>query len=176
MSANPAQVVDPQEFIPICDYNFLGDSDTVEKKREFISELRRESTVYHAALHVGVSRKTVYRWQEVDPDFAEAWADALQDATDVMEHSVYHQALNGDTLLKMFWLKKHRPEYRDKTTVDITVVQGEINQRMQQLGLKQLPQAPFIPAEFANPTSEPTPVPAQSLQFPSQCDNQQKEE
>jgi hypothetical protein len=166
------QVVDSEEFIPICDYHFLGDSDTVEKKREFISELRRESTVYHAALHVGVSRKTVYRWQEVDPDFAEAWADALQDATDVMEHSVYHQALNGDTLLKMFWLKKHRPEYRDKTTIDITVVQGEIQQRMQQLGMQQLPSAG---TEFA-PVAQQDATLNSRCHFPPQREDQQKEE
>jgi hypothetical protein len=138
-TARNPQLVDPQEFIPILDYAFLGDTDTVEKKTRFIEELRRESTVFHAALHSGVSRKTVYRWAEVDEGFASAWADALADATDVMEHSVYHQALNGDTLLKMFWLKKHRPEYRDKTTIDIQVVQSEISERMQALNLNQLP-------------------------------------
>jgi hypothetical protein len=133
------QTVDSKEFIPVCDYNFLGNTDTVEKKRRFIEFLRNESTVYHAALYTGISRKTAYRWQEVDPAFAEAWADALQDATDVMEHSVYHQALNGDSLLKMFWLKKHRPEYRDKMTIDVQVIEDEIRQRMQQLNLRQLP-------------------------------------
>ena len=168
------QIIDEKEFIPLLDCNFTGDEVTVEKKRIFITELRRESTVFHAAQHARISRKTAYKWQESDPDFAEAWADALQDATDVMEHSVYHQALNGDTLLKMFWLKKHRPEYRDKTTIDITVVQSEIDQRMQQLGLKQLPSATteFIPANLQAQSVEAT----QSMQFSSPCEDQQKEE
>jgi hypothetical protein len=130
------QVVDPQEFIPLTDFNFTGDEVTVEKKRIFITELRRESTVFHAAQHARISRKTAYKWQELDPDFAEAWSDALQDATDVMEHSVYHQALNGDSLLKMFWLKKHRPEYRDKMTIDISAVNEEIQERMRQMEAK----------------------------------------
>jgi hypothetical protein len=167
MAAKNPQVVDPQEFIPLLDYEFSGDPDTVEKKRKFIEELRRESTVFHAALHTGVGRKTVYRWAEADEAFADAWADALADATDVMEHSVYHQALNGDTLLKMFWLKKHRPEYRDKATIDITVVQCEIQQRMQQLGLRQLPAmtTEFVPGVQGGEV-EQIPVPR---------DNQQKE-
>lgn len=156
MSTRPAQVVDPQEFIPVLDYSFLGNSDTVEKKQRFIEELRRESTVFHAALHAGISRKTAYRWAEVDEGFAAAWNDALADATDVMEHSVYHQALNGDTLLKMFWLKKHRPEYRDKTTIDITVVQAEIEERMGKLGIRQLPPVAqeYIDAQTASGSME----------------------
>jgi hypothetical protein len=135
-AARTPQVIDPQEFIPLTDFNFTGDEVTVEKKRIFITELRRESTVFHAAQHARISRKTAYKWQELDPDFAEAWSDALQDATDVMEHSVYHQALNGDSLLKMFWLKKHRPEYRDKMTIDISAVNEEIQERMRQMEAK----------------------------------------
>jgi hypothetical protein len=39
----------------------------------------------------------------------------------------------------MFWLKAHRHKFRDKTVIDINVVQNEINERMQALNLKQLP-------------------------------------
>jgi hypothetical protein len=155
------QVVDPQEFIPLTDFNFTGDEVTVEKKRIFITELRRESTVFHAAQHARISRKTAYKWQELDPVFAEAWSDALEESVEVMEHSVYHRALNGDSLLTMFWLKRHRPEYRDKMTIDISAVNEEIQERMRQMEAKgemvNSRQIPPPPTQLQKGCVSPTP-------------------
>src|SRR5688572_3546459 len=127
-------------------YHFEGNDYTVERKCTFIGLYREHGSIYHAARLTPVSRKTVYNWIEADEQFAEAVADSKEDSLDDLETSVYKRAFN-DSLLAMFYLKAHRHKFRDKTTVDINVVQGEIEQRMEQLGLKQLPGASteFIP-------------------------------
>jgi hypothetical protein len=149
-TAHDPQVVDPQEFIDILDYQFLGDSYTLERKRTFITLYREHGSIFHAAKLTPVSRKTVYNWMEADEQFAEAVADSKEDSLDDLETSVYKRAFN-DSLLAMFYLKAHRHKFRDKVTIDIDSVNDEINERMQQLGLKQLPSQGLEPSRQAKP-------------------------
>lgn len=139
MSAKPSQLIDPQEFIPLLDYHFLGNDVTITNKRKVIDSLRRRAVIYLAAQDAGVNKLTVYRWRDADPEFAAAMTEAMEDAKEIMENSIYERALAGDSLLTMFWTKRHDPAYRDKTTIDIQVVQSEISERMQALNLNQLP-------------------------------------
>jgi hypothetical protein len=158
------QPVDPQGFIDYEDYEFVGNSGTLLNKRKFLEGLRLKASIYHAAQYAGVGRTTVYRWLDQDQVFAQAVADAADDAGDKLETSVYERAFT-DNLLAMFWLKAHRHKFRDKTTIDITVVQSEIAERMKQVGLVQLPgmATEFIPAgyqgEEGQPVAIPSPVP-----------------
>jgi hypothetical protein len=159
------QPVDPQEFIDILDYRFTGNDVTVANKRTVIDSLRKRAVIYLAAKDAGVNKLTVYRWRDSDPQFAAAMTEAMEDAKEIMENSIYERALNGDSLLTMFWTKRHDPAYRDKTTVDITVVQSEIQERMKRVGLAQLPSMAmeFIPAGYQGEGGEspaiPSPVP-----------------
>ncbi len=169
VSAQNPQIVDSQEFIGILDYKFTGDSSTVDKKRRFIEGLRNTSTIYHAAQLAGIHRATAYNWMESDPAFARACDDSREDAGDVMETSAYQDALGsdgkrGDPILKMFWLKAHRPKFRDKMTIDIESVRDEIQQRMQSLQLPAANIGQFVDASFISnsPCVDPAPVPAQS--------------
>jgi hypothetical protein len=146
-AAKTPQVVEPEEFIPILDYHFAGNDVTVSNKRLLIENLRRRAVIYLAAQAVGINKLTVYRWRDSDPQFAAAMAEAMEDAKEIMENSVYEDALNGNTLLKMFWLKRHDPNYRDKVQVDVNIVMQEIKERMQQLGVRELPS---IGAEFVD--------------------------
>lgn len=176
MSAQESQVVDPQELIPICDYTFSGDNRTVSNKSAFVQWYRRKASIYHAALAAQVARSTVYKWIEEDPQFALAVEESFEDAADAMETSTYEEALGtkdkaGNPLLKMFWLKAHRPKYRDRVSVDVEVVRSEIEQRMATLNLDRLPQLPpALMSEFI-PVGRAT----ESMQFPSQCEQIQKE-
>ena len=136
-TAQDPQIVDPVEFIDILDYAFSGDNATVERKRAFIVAYREEGSIYHAALACCINRKTAYRWMESDPEFAEALEESKEDCYDKAESSVFRKALDGDSLLLMFYLKAHRHKFRDKVTIDVEVVKSEIEQRIQQLGLKQ---------------------------------------
>jgi hypothetical protein len=152
MTAREPQVVDEQEFIDILDYHFTGNEVTVNKKRVFIQGLVDTHTVYRAAQIADIAPKTAYQWQKLDTDFAEAWEDALESSTDVLETSMYERAKAHDTIAGIFLLKKYRPEFRDKVTVNVEVVRDEIQSRMQSL---QLPEgmAALVP-QFADQSDE----------------------
>lgn len=166
MSAQEPQVVDPVEFIALTDYNFSGDSETVANKCRIVEGYRLKASIYHAAQFAGVHRATVYRYLDNDPQFALAMEDSFEDAADVAESSVYERAIGRnckpDSLLAMFWLKAHRPKYRDRVAVDVEVVRSEIEERMSQINLRQMPPAitQFLAPEVVNGKQFP-PQPAQ---------------
>jgi len=151
-------------------YVFNGDNDTVTRKCEFITLYREHGSIYHAAKLTPVSRKTVYRWMEQDAQFAEAVADSKEDSVDDLETSVYKRAFT-DNLLAMFYLKAHRPKFRDKVTIDVEVVKNEIQERIQQLGLRQLP---MTTSEFIDVSASRVQGTG-SKQFSPQSENLQKE-
>lgn len=103
------------------------------QKKRFIEALTLKGTVYHAAKAAGVSRQTVYRWREEDPEFAQLWEEAIENDVDEVESTIYHQAVGGNTLAAIFYLKAHRPIYRDRLNIDIEQLRGEIEERMEQL-------------------------------------------
>src|ERR1043165_6824291 len=96
------------------------------RKKKFIAALTTHGTVFHAAQAAGVSRQTAYRWQREDPEFADQWEEARENAVDVVESTIYQQAVGGNTLAAIFYLKAHRPIYRDRLNIDLKQVQREI--------------------------------------------------
>ena len=87
--------------------------------------------MYHAAQAAGVSRQTVYRWRDEDPEFADQWYVAIENAVDRVENVIYQRALNGDTIAAIFYLKAQRPKYRDRLSIDIEQVQSEIKEALE---------------------------------------------
>jgi hypothetical protein len=132
MPAKNAQVVDPQEFIPILDYEFSGYNGTADKKRAFIIALHAEGTLFHAAHAIGISRTTVYRWLESDPEFVRAVEESKEDCADIIETSVFKRA-RTDSLLAMFYLKAKRPAFRDKVAVDMPTIQNQVKDFIREL-------------------------------------------
>ena len=116
------------------------------QKKKFIETLEAQSTVLHAAKAAGVSRWTAYRWRHEDLDFAVQWDQALENAVDVVENSLYQKAVSGDTICMIFYLKAHRPIYRDKLNIDIEQVRSEIEERVAQLAVTPQLLARAIPA------------------------------
>ncbi|MGE3595325.1 MAG: hypothetical protein AB7N70_07215 [Dehalococcoidia bacterium] len=118
-----------------------------QKKAAFLTLLAEGHTATHAARACGVVRATAYAAREHDPDFADAWAVALEDGVQILEQearrravdgvtrekAIYHQGIQvgteviteySDSLL-MFLLKAKRPEvYRDRTEVKHS---GQVN-------------------------------------------------
>jgi hypothetical protein len=139
MAALESQVVDTVALAGVDGYVFLGDNWTVERKCAFINLYREHGSIYHAAKLTPVSRQTVYTWIEADEQFAQAVADSKEDSLDDLETSVYQRAFK-DSILAMFYLKAHRPKFRDKVTVDLDSLRDEIQQRVAQLGGEQLKQ------------------------------------
>jgi 20S proteasome alpha/beta subunit len=116
------------------------------QKKRFLAALTAQGTVYHAAQAAGISRQTAYRWHREDPDFADQWDEAIENAVDAVESTIYQQAVGGNTLAGIFYLKAHRPIYRDRLNIDIEQVNSEIKERMAQLGVTPHLLAQAIPA------------------------------
>ena len=57
----------------------------------------------------------------------------METAVDAVESVLYQKALSGDTVAMIFYLKAHRPMYRDRLNIDIKQLQSEIEQRIGQL-------------------------------------------
>lgn len=103
------------------------------KKGAFLASYAETATVLHAARAAGIDRVTHYRWLASDPDYAQAFAQASEDAVERMEREAVRRAVEGveepvyqggklvghinrysDTLL-IFLLKAARPDrYREK--------------------------------------------------------------
>lgn len=168
MSAQVEQPVQSQQFTDVSEYRFKGDNYTVERKRVFITMYREHGSIYHAAYYTPVSRKTVYNWLESDAQFAEAVADSKEDSLDDLESSVYKRAFK-DSILAMFYLKAHRPKFRDKVSVDVAAIQEEITERIQSLGLRELPAIVTTTLDDSGGDNHPTTEShqAQTPQFPS---------
>jgi hypothetical protein len=114
-----------------CNIKLMRDKRDSQKKR-FIAALTVQGTVFHAAQAAGVSRQTAYRWRQDDRGFASLWDEAHETAVDAVESSLYQKALGGDTICMIFYLKAHRPIYRDRLNIDLKQVQSEIEARMAQ--------------------------------------------
>jgi hypothetical protein len=72
------------------------------QKRRFIAALTAQGTVLHACKAAAISRQTAYRWHRDDPDFAEQWDEAHENAVDVVESTLYQKALSGDSICMIF--------------------------------------------------------------------------
>lgn len=88
---------------------------TPEKREKFLNKLREIPNVSRACRLAKVSRMTVYRLKESDPDFAAAWADALEEGIETLEAKAFERAKRDSDTLMIFLLKAHKPQiYRDR--------------------------------------------------------------
>jgi transposase-like protein len=125
---------------------WVTDVTDVTLRKSLIETLATQGTVSHAAQAAGVSRNTVYRWRDEDREFASLWNEAHETAVDTVESVLYQKALSGDTICMIFYLKAHRPMYRDKLNIDVNQLQSEIEERMAELGITPDSLARAIPA------------------------------
>lgn len=61
----------------------------------FLAELARHGIIGKAAAAVGVSRSTVDRYRREFPEFAEQYAEALENGIDQIEDAGFDRAVNG---------------------------------------------------------------------------------
>jgi hypothetical protein len=150
---------------------------------EFIRSLTESPNVAEAARRAGVARRTPYARREVDPDFAAAWDEAVESATDDLAGEGWRRAKDGcekpvfyqggecgrireysDTLL-IFLLKAHRPTvYRETVRQEHTGKDGgpiEVTDQARAEAARELEQwrkqmsesLPPAPAPPAGPSS-----------------------
>jgi hypothetical protein len=88
----------------------------------FIESFRASGNVRLSASSAGIDRDTAYKRRARDPRFAEAWAQAREDAIDVLEAEARRRALSASDALLMFLLRAHRPSlYRERLDVRLDV-------------------------------------------------------
>ncbi len=61
----------------------------------FIAALAKRGVVLDACRAAHVGRATAYEHKAADPEFAKAWAAALEEAADAMEHEAWRRAVEG---------------------------------------------------------------------------------
>ena len=116
----------------------LTDADRAIAKAAFLEAYAKTGIVRPAAEIAGVSRQTVYEWQEHDEAFTIGFNQARQAADDAIRAEIHRRAIEGidkpvyqggrmvgtireysDTLL-IFQAKARMPEYRDKQQIEHT--------------------------------------------------------
>jgi len=99
----------------------------------FLENLAKTANVSASMRAAGVSRRALYDERRDNQAFAQAWLDALEDATDVLEAEIRRRAVEGtdepvgwyqgnpggyvkrySDPMAMFLLRAHRPAYRDQ--------------------------------------------------------------
>jgi hypothetical protein len=91
-------------------------------KAAFIASLRSHGNITAASMAAGINRDTAYKARERDPEFAAKWADALDQAVELLELTAHNRALVQSDTLMIFLLKAHRPEkYRERYDVNINI-------------------------------------------------------
>lgn len=68
---------------------------TAKKERIFIEALRDGHTISQACRTANLPRSTVYHRRTLQPTFAEAWDDAEDEGSDVMEQEAFRRAVHG---------------------------------------------------------------------------------
>lgn len=140
----------------------------------FLYELARGKSPTKAAEAVGVAWGTVYRWKADDPEFAQRWAEAMQQANDRLEDEALRRAVEGynprpvfdregnkvceirdysDTLLMQRLRGRmpevyNRPDLSVSTKVEVRLTREQARERLQQFGLP----VPQLTTEFEDDT------------------------
>lgn len=82
-----------------------------DRAREtFLATLAETCNVSESARRAGIGRRTAYDWKAADPEFAAAWEDAEEQATDELEKVARQRAIDGSDRMLEILLKAHRPE------------------------------------------------------------------
>jgi len=122
---------------------------TTRGKALFLAEFGERGIVKHAAKAAGIDRSTAYRWYDEDAEFAAAWDDAQEQATDSMEQEAWRRGVEGfekpvfqggnevgrvreysDTLLVLM-LKANRPKkYRDTSSIELTATATQMLEQL----------------------------------------------
>jgi hypothetical protein len=93
--------------------------NTARWRSVFLRTLAKTPSVTFAAKAAGCSRDTCYDHKNKDPEFARQWDSALAESIDNLEYYGYQQAIEGDSRLVEFFLKAHRPIYRERAEVAV---------------------------------------------------------
>lgn len=89
-------------------------------KHAFLEAYGHYGNIGHCADLVGISRNTVYNWQESDEDFALGFQQAEKRALETLEHEAWRRAIEGNPYTRTSYYRgepvgtDHKIEYSDQ--------------------------------------------------------------
>ena len=98
---------------------------TDRARETFLAVLRESCNVSAAARAAQVDRRTPYSWRDADPEFAELWTQAEEEAVDTLEQVAWDRATSTSDRMLEILLKGHRPQkYKDRVETQHTGKDG----------------------------------------------------
>lgn len=77
------------------------------------------STLSEIAENIGVTERTLYSWRANKPEFFQALKKAQNIADKLVEESLFRNAISGNVVAQIFWLKNRQPDlWRDKQSIE----------------------------------------------------------
>lgn len=114
----------------------FGQNNGPRKLELFLNQLSQGASITKAAEAAGISRRILFEWRNIDPDFAVQWVEAADEGVDRLEDEARRRAVDGvekpvfqggtlvgtiteysDSLMALL-LRGKRPEtYRDNVSI-----------------------------------------------------------
>lgn len=99
-------------------------------KDAFLEQLRKVPIIQVACEKVGISRNSVYRWKNEDPEFEKELTTALEEGealvNDMSENQLLVLIREKNWHAISFWLRKRNPKFKDKIEVEVAPRQEEL--------------------------------------------------
>lgn len=136
-------------------------------EKAFLSALEKTGIVTWAAKAAGVGRRTVYDHLNADPDFAEKWEEALDNAEARLEEEVMRRALEGEQVPVYYKGKVVGHKTRKSDTLLMFAIKNLQRRRERE---RDVPKAPSLrqfltgaaPAVHRRRVAEPAPASARA--------------
>lgn len=126
-------------------------------KDAFLEQLSKVPIIQVACEKVGISRNSVYRWKNEDPEFEKELATALKEGealvNDMSENQLLVLIREKNWHAISFWLRKRNPKFKDKIEVEVAPRQEELTPEQEATVREALRLAGTIPNE---PKHDPT--------------------
>jgi transposase-like protein len=82
---------------------------TPKRRGAFLTAISAGQSVSAACRAAGIARSAVYTWRKDDAEFADAWDEAIEAGTDLLEDIARRRAVAQSDLLLIFLLRARRP-------------------------------------------------------------------
>lgn len=94
--------------------------DTPIRVRIFLETYAKSGHLMRACEAAGIHHTTHYRKLKSDPAYREAFEECIQAAGQLLEDRAFELALEGDTHILLPMLRRFRPEYRERSAMEVT--------------------------------------------------------
>lgn len=123
-------------------------------KDAFLEQLRKVPIIQVACEKVGISRNSVYRWKNDDPQFEKELTTALEEGealvNDMSENQLLVLIREKNWHAISFWLRKRNPKFKDKIEVEVKPKQEELTPEQEATVREALRLAGTLPNENTN--------------------------